>query len=145
MILPLHPPPTPRKGQKVTLLFASGFNLSSSRRRPKLLQHLGSLFFVVKVSGSRRFSEVWGFFLICWWECIDRGFRTETANLTLLSIRYFFTIGINIYWCFLREAQKWNKKSAIYTFAVTMQINLYIAHLVPLKRFKQTMSRIHSI
>lgn len=29
---PLQPPPTPKKGQKVTLLFASGFNLSSSQR-----------------------------------------------------------------------------------------------------------------
>lgn len=29
---PLQPPPTPKKGQKVTLLFASGFNLSSLQR-----------------------------------------------------------------------------------------------------------------
>lgn len=29
---PLQRPPTPKKGQKVTLLFASGFNLSSSQR-----------------------------------------------------------------------------------------------------------------
>lgn len=91
--------------------------------KAKLLQCLGSLFFVVKVSGSRRLPEVWRVFLVSWGECINKGFRTETQSLMLLSIRYFFTMGINIYWRFLMDAQKPSKKSSTCIFAVTMHIN----------------------
>lgn len=103
IILPPATSTHPNKGQKGTLLFASGFNLTEEI---KLFQNLGSQFSAVQVAASRRFSEFCrcrG--LVVWWD-INRGFRTEQKHLTLLSIWYFFTMGINTSWCFLRQAYK---------------------------------------